>query len=136
MTAPRIQKAPLQHRRKPNQGLRPKHLAFVRSLPCVACGGPPPCIAAHVRMSRADIGKANTMARKPDDKYTVPLHDQPCHGGDQHTKYGEPEFWARLGIDPVDLSLRLWSVTGNLEQGIRAVMRARQSIALHQKAGT
>ncbi len=128
--APRIsRKAPI-HNRKPKEGLRPRHLEFVRQLPCVCCGRPAPSEAAHVRMSRADLGKANAMSSKPDDKYAVPLCSR-CHTGDQHTKFGEPEFWARLGIDPLDLALRLWAVTGNIEAGIRAVFRARQNINLH-----
>lgn len=74
------------------------------------------------------------MGLKPSDRFLVPLCRPPgeegCHG-EQH-RIGEPEFWARLGIDPLDLALRLWTVTGNVEQGVRAVLRARQAIALHQ----
>ncbi len=128
---PRIARALPQHQRKQNDRLRPKHLAFIRLLICVACGAPTPSQAAHVRMSRAGVGKVNAMSAKPADRFAVPLCAR-CHMQDQHTKEGEPAFWARLGIDPVDLSLRLYSVTGDMEQGERAVLRARQSIALHR----
>lgn len=43
---------------------------------------------AHVRM-QSGAG----MGEKPDDWRCVPLCAS-CHNGDQHTKLGEPEFWA------------------------------------------
>lgn len=131
--APRIPRSVPQGKRKPNDRLRPRHTAFIHSLGmCVACGAQGPIDAAHVRMSRAGLeGKYGGMGYKPDARWLVPLCPS-CHRIDQHTKEGEPAFWARLGIDPVDLSLRLWTVTGDLQQGLRAVMRARQAIALHR----
>jgi hypothetical protein len=81
-------------------------------------------------MSRAAIGKFNAMSAKPDDRYLVPLCRK-CHDR-QHTREGEPTFWANLGIDPVNLSLRLHLVTGDTEQGERTIMRARQAIELHR----
>lgn len=130
---PRIERSVPLGRRKPRTPIRAKHLGFVKQLPCIACGAAGPCEAAHVRMSVAEHGKFNAMARKPDGKYTVPLCGR-CHRGDQHTKYGEPEFWSRLGIDPVDTALRLWTVSGDLEAGQRLIFRARQAIALHKGA--
>ena len=44
--------------------------------------------AAHVRME-----SGAGMGEKPDDWRCVPLCG-PCHNGDQHTKLGEPAFWA------------------------------------------
>ena len=131
--APRIPRNVLVGKRQPNEKLRPKHIAFVKTLPCISCGAPGPNEAAHVRMSVAEHGKYNTMSRKPDDKFVVPLCHK-CHIGDQHTKYAEPEFWARLGIDPIDACLRLWAITGDYDQGLRTIERARQSIALHKRA--
>lgn len=131
--APRIPRSTGQHIRRPKLGQqRPQHLAFIRNLPCIACRCAPPCEPAHVRMSRADVGKKNAMGAKPESRYTVPLCHR-CHIGDQHGKYGEAQFWARLGIDPIDLSLRLWSVTGDLALGLRAVERAWQSIDMHRR---
>lgn len=129
--APRISRDVLQPVRKPKEGIRTKHLDFIRQLPCLACGAPPPSEPMHVRMSRANLKKYNTMNRKPDDKYTIPGCHR-CHIGDQHSKEGEPAFWERLGIDPLDLALRLWSVTGDPEAGRRAIFRAHQAIALHR----
>lgn len=131
MTPPRIPRASPPHRRKPKTGIRMTHRAFIKSLSCVGCGAPPPCDPAHVRTSRADVGKFNAMSAKPDDKYLVGLC-RSCHDR-QHTKEGESTFWANLGIDPVDLSLRLYSVTGDMEAGNRAVFRARQAIELHRR---
>lgn len=129
--SPRISRDVPQPVRRPKEGLRAKHLEFIRQLPCIGCGREPPCQPMHVRMSRHDLEKYNTMARKPDDKYTCPgCHH--CHIECQHTKEGEPAFWARLGIDGLDVALKLWSVTGDLDAGRTVIFKARQRIALHQ----
>jgi hypothetical protein len=109
--------------RKTNDRVRYKHHEFIRTLPCAGCGKKAPSECAHVR-----TGTDGGMGLKPSSRYTTPLCTA-CHRR-QHT-LGETTFWADLGIDPLDLSLRLWTVSGNLEEGERAVFRARQSIALH-----
>lgn len=120
---PRIAKPPLQHRRKPNLRLRPKHREWVKTLPCIACGCGP-CDPAHVRM-----GTDGGAGLKPSDRFVVPLC-RLCHET-QHE--GEVSFWAGFGIDPVDAANRLWTVTGDTEAGLRVIFRARQSIALHRR---
>src|SRR3954471_17144380 len=97
-TPPRIPRFVVEHKPKPRTPIRDAHLEFIRQLPCICCGRTPAGEAAHVRERRAEFGKVNAMGKKPDGKFTLPLCHQ-CHVGDQHTKYGEPEFWARLGID-------------------------------------
>lgn len=129
--APRIPRAVAKSARRPNGKLDRKHREFVRSLPCICCGATVNIQAAHVRMSSAEHDKFNAMGTKPADKYCVPLCGR-CHLGDQHSKYGEPAFWSALGIDPLDVSLRLWAVTGDTQQGLRAISRARQAIEVHR----
>lgn len=127
----RIPRSVPEGRRKPNEKLRAKHLDFVRSLEiCVACGARGPVDPAHVRMSDGAHSKFNTMSRK-DDRFALPLCAQ-CHRVDQHVKNSERGFWARLGIDPVDVSARLFAVSGDYEQGMRTMERALQAIALHR----
>lgn len=112
--------------RKPNYRLASAHLGWLRLLPCVACGAPGPNEAAHVR-SGTDGG----MGLKPSDRFALPL----CKADhrEQH-QIGETAFWGTLGVDPLDLTCRLWTVSGNVEQGIRAIEKFRQRIALHQGA--
>lgn len=75
-------------------------------------------------MAAPEHGKPYTgKAEKPDDRFTLPLCDR-CHVSGpqaQHT-VGEPTFWARLGIDPVKVALRLHSITGNHEEGAALVL--------------
>ncbi len=78
--------------------------------------------AAHVR-SGTDGG----MGMKPSDRYSVPLCPD-CHA--QQHRVGELSFWAALGIDPLNVALRLWTISGNLDAGKRVVFRARQKINL------
>jgi hypothetical protein len=66
------------------------------------------------------------MGYKPSDRYAVPLCAE--HHAEQHR--GELSFWAALGIDPLNVALRLWTVSGDLAAGERTVLRARQGIAL------
>lgn len=122
-TMPALRRSSKHERR--NSG----HLAFIRLLPCVGCEANAPCQAAHVRMNSAEHKTYNTMGRKPLDRFSVPLCAT-CHLIDQHSKEGERPFWSRLGIDPLDLASRLWAVSGDLDEGRRAVFRARQAIQL------
>jgi hypothetical protein len=107
-------------RRAPNVISVP--LAFVRQLPCVACGNAAPSEAAHVR-----TGTDGGVGLKPADRYTVPLCTA-CHVK-QH-QIGELSFWSTLRIDPVNVAFRLWTVSADLKAGERTVFRARQQIDL------
>ena len=95
---------------------------FVRLLPCVACGKAAPSEAAHVR-----TGTDGGAAMKPGDRYAVPLCAG-CHAK-QH-RVGELTFWSTLRIDPVNVALRLWTISADLKAGERTVFRARQQIDL------
>lgn len=133
MAKARIERHVPLPRPKPDGRTKRAHLDFVHSLRiCIACGRRGEVHAAHVRLNSAEHGTFNTMSRKPDDKFALPLCER-CHLVDQHATEGEPAFWARLGIDPLDAALRLFAVTGNIEQGLRTIERARQAIALHAK---
>ena len=59
---------------------------------------------------------------KPSDKYAVPLCQIPCHDRQHHV--GELTFWGELGIDPLNVSLRLWTVSCDLEAGRRIIERS------------
>jgi hypothetical protein len=122
--APRIPRYVPIGKRKPNLRVRPKHHEFIRRLPCLSCFWPAPSECAHVR-----VGSDGGTGLKPSSRFTVPLCTD-CHR-EQHS-VGEITFWSKLGIDPIDAACRLWAVSGNDEQGLRTIERARQSIALHK----
>jgi hypothetical protein len=122
MPVPRIPRSVTRHKRKPNLHRRVRHLAFLRQLACVACGKPAPSEAAHVR-----TGTDGGVAIKPADRYVVPLCTA-CHAK-QH-RVGELTFWSALRIDPVNVALRLWTISADLKAGQRTVFRARQHIDL------
>ena len=122
MPAPRIPHTAAQRKSKPDLRRRVRHLAFLRQLPCVACGKAAPSEAAHVR-----TGTDGGVGVKPGDRYAVPLCTA-CHAK-QH-RLGELTFWSALCIDPVNVALRLWTVSPDLKAGARAVFRARQHIDL------
>lgn len=94
------------------------HLAFIRKLPSVVSGvyGCDPC---HIRSGSALHRKKHTgMGQKPDDAWTLPLtreeHDKQ-HGMD------ELEFWRQHGIDPFDMAMKLYEVSGNIEAATRII---------------
>jgi hypothetical protein len=122
MPTSRIPKAIARGKPKPNLHRRGQHLAFVRQLPCVACGRAAPSEAAHVR-----TGTDGGVGIKPPDRYAVPLCAD-CHAK-QH-RVGELSFWSALRIDPVSVSLRLWTISADIKAGERIVFRARQQIDL------
>ena len=122
MPAARIARIVARGKPKPNPRRRTQHLAFVRQLPCVACGKAAPSEAAHVR-SGSDGG----AGMKPSDRYSLPLCTD-CHAI-QH-EFGELTFWSVLRIDPLNAALRLWAVSGDVQAGERVVFRARQLMNL------
>src|SRR5215468_7084923 len=122
MPASRIPRIVARGKSKHDLRRRVQHLAFVRQLPCVACGGAAPSEAAHVR-----TGTDGGVGVKPGDRYAVPLCAS-CHVR-QH-RIGELAFWSALRIDPLNVALRLWTVSADIEAGERTVFRARQHINL------
>ena len=127
MPVPRIPRSVARATPKPDLRRRAHHLAFVRQqLPCVACGKQGPSEAAHVRWG-TDAG----VGIKPSDRYSVSLCTS-CH--ELQHRFGELRFWSVLRIDPLNVAMRLWTVSGNLEAGERTVFRARQHIDLMKAA--
>jgi hypothetical protein len=127
MPAPRIPHPVVRGKPKANVRRRGRHLVFVRQLPCVTCGKAAPSEAAHVR-----TGTDGGVGSKPGDRYAVPLCTA-CHA-DQH-RVGELTFWSALRIDPLNVALRLWTVSADIEAGERIVFRARQRITLAKAYG-
>jgi hypothetical protein len=127
MPAPRIPRTVARSKPETDHRRRWEHLAFVRQLPCVVCGKAAPSEAAHVR-SGSDAGGG----MKPSDRYSVSLCTS-CHAL-QHA-FGELRFWSVVRIDPLNVALRLWTISGDIKAGERVVFRARQQITL-MKANT
>jgi hypothetical protein len=122
MAVPRIPRTIARPKPKPHLRRRQQHLTFVRQLPCVACGKAAPSEAAHVR-----TGSDGGVGVKPGDCNAIPLCTT-CHAR-QH-RIGELTFWSALRIDPVNVALRLWTVSADIQAGERTVFRARQQIDL------
>lgn len=117
--SPRIAREPVQHVRKPDTRTSRSHKNFIRSLPCCSCGKPPRSEQAHIR-----AGTDGGMSLRPSDRYSVPLCNA-CHltgPGAQHS-VGELAFWAERGVDPYGLAEHLWTNSGDLSAGTRAVLR-------------
>ena len=89
-----------------------KHLAFIRTLPCLICRDNISTEAAHIRYADAKHAKPITgVGIKPDDRYTVPLCGR--HHREQHSM-SERSFWEHYGLDPIPIALRLYSISGDL----------------------
>lgn len=105
-----------------------KHLAFIRTLPCVVSGVHVNVEAAHIRYSDATWGKVNPgTGKKPDDCWTIPLCAE-LHRLDpinsQHSM-NEREFWERHGIDPLSVAHALYAISGDYEAGLKIILEAR-----------
>lgn len=110
----RIIKNIAKPKRRPNPKRAAQHLAFVRSLGiCLCCGERGRVEAAHVRK-----GTDGGTGTKPSDRFAVPLLPH-CHSR-QH-RVGEVTFWGELGVDPLNVALRLWTVSGDTDAGIRVI---------------
>jgi hypothetical protein len=115
-------------KRKPIRGRQhdEKHLAFIRTLPCLVSGSRYCVEAAHIRYSDAAWGKVNPgVGKKPDDKWTVPL-SAARHRLDPDSQHNsdERDFWERHGIDPLPIARALWLASGNYEEGMKIILSA------------
>jgi hypothetical protein len=98
------------------------YLALVRQLPCLHCGMEPAYEAAHVRMASAAFGKASGLAKKPADRWALPLcPDHHRLGRDAQHHQGEQLFWDALGINPLIVCEQLYAQRGDLV-AMRAVI--------------
>jgi hypothetical protein len=71
------------------------------------------------------MGTDGGTGLRPSDRYSVPLCER-CHRtghNAQHT-IGESAFWSAKGIDPGQVAERLWTVSGDHDQGLRTILRA------------
>jgi hypothetical protein len=108
----------------PDDPILTQHQAFIRSLPCLACGKPAPSECAT-------LGRLARLAVRERHQYRVPLCGPPtvwqdcCHSRRHYL--GASRFWSELEIDPFDLALQLWRVSGDVLAGMGAVTRTRQA---------
>jgi hypothetical protein len=99
------------------------HLAFIRKLPS-AVSGLYGCEACHIRTGSAVHKKKHTGGQqKPDDAWCLPL--APDEHKAQHSG-NELEFWRSHGIDPFELAIKLYEVSGDLAAGTAVVLKARK----------
>ena len=96
-------RTPLAPRRKRKRMIKPErevdlaHLARVKSLPCIACGAPPPSCAHHIR-TRPD-GQTYGAGQRASDLETIPLCRN-CHtDGPQAFHNGPRSFRERHGSE-------------------------------------
>jgi hypothetical protein len=99
----------------------PKHLAFIRTLPCLATGLSGRTEAAHLRGASPLHGKGMTpMGRKPDDCWTVPLSRE-AHRR-QHTM-NEADFWNELSLNPFHIARVLHALSGDYDAAVQAIQQ-------------
>lgn len=126
---PRIPREIIKARRKPNPRRQVEHRKFIAALGiCLACGSVGECECGHVR-NNSDGG----MGLKPSDRFSVPLgslRNCGCHAK-QHQR-GEITFWSDAGIDPLDASIRLWTISGDIEAGRATILKVRQRAELRR----
>lgn len=118
----------VERREKPRGRQRDaKHLAFIRTLPCLVSGSNFNVEAAHIRYSDAAWKKFNPgVGQKPHDYWTVPLSAEEHRLGRLAQHNGnEREFWERHGIDPLPIARALYDVTGDYEAGLKIIREAR-----------
>jgi hypothetical protein len=106
-----------------------KHLAWIRTLPCLVSGRRDGIEAAHVRYSDPRFAKRHVgIGEKPDDKWTVPLHHE-LHrtGSDAQHSSNERAWWRARGIDPVAVAAALFAHSGDDDAAVIILMTARES---------
>ncbi|MCQ8781662.1 DUF968 domain-containing protein [Mangrovibrevibacter kandeliae] len=102
-----------------------RHLAFIRTLPCVVTGvyG---VEAAHVSYRAAAVGKRQRgLGEKADDQWTVPL--APVEHRRQHSM-NERAYWQSVGIDPIAVAQALYGVSGDEMAATMILTTARMGL--------
>lgn len=100
------------------------HLAFIRKLPS-AISGAYGCDPAHISAGSPLHNKKRTGgAQKASDCWTVPLtraeHDA------QHDHGDELAWWRLQGIDPFELAIKLYEVTGDITAATEILRKTRK----------
>jgi len=99
-----------------------KHLAWIRTLPCVITGAYG-VEAAHIRFADFRFAKRETgKAEKPDDKWVLPL--SPEMHREQHNM-NENAFWQKYQIDPTPIAMALHGISGDDEAALVIIRNAR-----------
>lgn len=115
--------APAKGQKRPRVQIE-AHLRWLRSLPCLITGKRP-VEACHIRYADPRYGKRDTGGQeKPHDFFVVPMH--PDLHREQH-EAGERAFWDKYNIDPCQVALALYSVTGDDDQADVILRSARNS---------
>jgi ERF superfamily len=79
------------------------HLRFVAKQPCLVCGRQP-CDAHHLRFAQS-----RGLGLKVSDEFTVPLCR--AHHRELHRTGKETDWWAKAGLEPINLARKLWLET-------------------------
>lgn len=96
-----------------------KHLAWIRTLPCVSCLSMDNIQAAHIRKG-VPLEHKGGMGMKSSDCMTLSLCHH-CHNNEQH-RLGEQTFWGDMDL-PIQLAAKLYELTGNTEKAIAEILR-------------
>jgi hypothetical protein len=80
-----------------------QHLRFVAKQPCLVCGREP-SDPHHLRFAQS-----RGLGLKVSDEFAVPLCR--AHHRELHRAGKEVDWWARIGIEPIDIARRLWIET-------------------------
>lgn len=100
-----------------------RHLAFIRTLPCIITGENTSVEAAHLRFTDLRVDKDQPgVGAKPDDMWVLPLSGE-MHRR-QHATGNELKFWATYGIDPIFYAMALYIYSGDYERCNRIVLNA------------
>lgn len=94
-----------------------KHLAFIRTLPCVGCLSMDNIQAAHIRKG-VPLEHKGGMGMKPSDCMTVSL----CHFCHAKQHNGELTFWTDMKY-PIGLAENLYKLSGDKEKAIQEIIR-------------
>ena len=121
---PRIARSVPQSVRQPRPGDSRAHLAVIRALPCVVCGGPGG--DPHHLLNVHD-GAPKGVGRRNEDRWAIPVCRK-CHDA-AHAAGGDEAWFMVCGINARQLAEALWACRLKPEYEAaarRVVERAKQ----------
>ncbi len=107
-------------------GMSEEHLAFIRRLPCCipGCRVHPAGTAHHLKSTRE-----RGMGLRSTDQHTLPMcAEHHLYGVERVGSKRELHWFAKHGIEALDLAAALWRVSGDEVAG-RNIVEANKSLA-------
>lgn len=109
-------------KRADREGNSAEHLTLIRKLPCATCPTTPAGQAHHLKTT----GRRGMGLRSPDQDALPACPECHMNGVERAGSKNELSWYAKRGIDALDLAAALWNATGDLPKMVKIVIEHKR----------